>query len=247
MPTQRWTRWWGTLGVSAAAAAGLAGCAHREAPRTLTIPNATLGALTIAVAPALNFSGGRQFDANAIADLMASELSYVEGVKVIPVSRVLAVLARQGRQEIGSPSHALEVAETLGADAILVFAVTEYDPYQPPVVGIAAQLYGFRHDGALGGLDPILVSREARPFGFSPRVPATVPLRQTERVFNAAHDPVVDAVKTYAAARHAGDEVMGWEKYLASQRHYLRYCCHAIIAELAAPAELSEVTVLSVR
>jgi hypothetical protein len=122
-----------------------------------------VGPLTIAVAPALNFSGSSEFDPNAVADLMASELGSVAGVEVIPVSRVLAVLAQQGRREVASPEHARQIVEHLGADAILIFAVTEYDPYHPPVVGIAAQLYGVRRDDDAGGLDPVRISRQARP------------------------------------------------------------------------------------
>ncbi|MCP4589953.1 MAG: hypothetical protein GY842_04360 [bacterium] len=210
------------------------------------IPNRALGAMVLAVAPALNFSGGRDFDPSSVADLMASELSHLEGVTVIPVSRVLAVLARQGRQEIGSPSHALEVAEALGADGILVFAVTEYEPYSPPIVGLAAQLYGFRRGGTLGSLDPILVARRARPFAVGTQVSATAPLAQAERVFDATHGEVVGGIRAYAAGRQ-GLGPFGWEKYLASQRHYLRYCCHAIIEELASGNVLSTVAASTVR
>jgi hypothetical protein len=222
------------------------GCAPKAA-EPVAIPNQTLGPVTIAVAPALNFSGGTDFDPSSVADLMASELSYLQGCHVIPVSRVLAVLARQGRQEIGSPSHALETAEAVGADAILVFAVTEYDPYEPPIVGIAAQLYGYRRDGSVGSIDPILVSRQARPFAVTSRVPATVPLAQAERVFDASHEYVVRQVRAFADRRQENLGSMGWERYLASQRHYLRYCCHAIVAELVSNSELSEVTVASLR
>ncbi|MCK4658035.1 MAG: hypothetical protein KAV82_00805 [Phycisphaerae bacterium] len=231
---------WGVLVV------GGSGCTPQTIER-VSIPNQTLGAMVIAVAPALNFSGGNDFDPSSVADLMAGELSYLEGVNVIPVSRVLAVLARQGRQEIGSPAHALEVVQDLGADAILVFAVTEYDPYDPPIVGIAAQLYGFRRADSLGSLDPILVGRQAKPFALSPRVPATTPLSQAERVFDAAHQYVVNEVKAYAACRQEGMEPMRWKKYLASQRHYLRFCCHAIIEQLASSCDCTEVAVKTFR
>ena len=105
----------------------------------------------VAVAPALNHSGSAEFDPAKVGDLMASELSGLEGVKVVGVSRVLAVLAEQGDVRIRSPEHALEVCERLGVDLILVFAVTEYDAYTP-VVGLAAQLYGpWKAEGPQGG------------------------------------------------------------------------------------------------
>jgi len=241
-------RMWSWVPMAAAGMVALGGV--RCAPQTVepvTIPNHTLGSMTVAVAPALNFSGASDFDPSSVADLMASELSYLEGVNAIPVSRVLAVLARQGRQEVGSPSHALEIADALGADAILVFAVTEYDPYNPPIVGIAAQLYGFRQGDFLGSLDPILVARQARPFALSARVSATTPLAQTERVFDASHGFVVEDVKAFAAQRKENLGPWSWRRYLASQRHYVRYCCHATIKGLAFGGDLSTVAVLNVR
>ena len=230
----------GLIGLSSA------GCAPKEVSR-FVVPNQTLGAMTIAVAPPLNFSGANDFDPNSVADLMASELSHLEGVQTIPVSRVLAVLARQGRQEVGSPTHALEITEALGADAILVFGVTEYDPYNPPIVGIAAQLYGHRRDGSFGSIDPILVSRQVRPFAVAQRVSANTPLAQAERVYDASHDYIAQEVRFYASHREESLGSHGWRKYLVSQRHYLRFCCHAIVKELASAGELSTVTVSNVR
>src|SRR5687768_5034919 len=58
---------------------------------------------TIAVAPALNFSGTSAFDPAKVADFMASELSTVRGMRVIGVTRVLAVLGEQGLGQIHSP------------------------------------------------------------------------------------------------------------------------------------------------
>jgi hypothetical protein len=184
------------------------------------------------VAPALNSSGSSQFDPVVVADLLASELSHVEDVVVVPVSRVLAVLAGQGRRQIESPSHALEVCESLGVEAIIVAAVTEYDPYDPPVVGMAAQIYALPGDSG-SGLDPVAVSRRASPF--APEGPADSPLRpraQTQRVFNASHDVVAEAVREYAQDRDADSSPLGWRKYTKSQRLFLRFCCWATVREL---------------
>jgi hypothetical protein len=193
--------------------------------------------MTIAVAPALNFSGSTDFDPDKVADLMASELGQVEGVNVIPVSRVLAVMARTGLREVGSPEQARGIREQTGADAILVFAVTEYDPYEPPVVGIAAQLYGeppwWR--GQVD-LDPILVSRQARPFAVgSPGDQVRNPIAQTQRVFNGAHDYVEQRVEQFAELRGDDGSAFGWRLYLVSQEHYLRFCSWEVIQELVRP------------
>jgi len=215
------------------------GCAENQ----LTIDPARLaspypGPLSIAVAPVLNFSGSSDFDRDRVADLMAGELGYVDGINVVPVSRVLAVLAQTGHREVESPSHALDICERLGADAILVLAVTEYDPYDPPVVGITAQLYGSVPRGGLAGeLDPVLVSRQARSVaGGVPDVPASQPVAQYQRVFNAEHDHVVQRVKRFARLRDAGSSPYGWRLYLVSQEHFLRFCCAATLEGLFWPA-----------
>jgi hypothetical protein len=205
----------------------------------MRVPNPLFGPMTVAVAPALNFSGSSDFDRNRVADLMTSELGHVDGIKVIPVSRVLAVLAQQGRREVGSPSHALEICQRLGADAILVFAVTEYDPYDPPTVGIAAQLYGqVPGRGPEGDLDPILVSRQARAVADSPPAgPSGQPVAQTQRVFNATHDYVVQQIKRFARRRDTQKSPYGWRLYLVSQEHYLRFCCSATLQALLDPSQ----------
>jgi len=208
-----------------------AGCGPRRVA-SVRIANPWLGSMRVAVAPALNFSGSGDFDPNTVADLMASELAQVEGFEVLPVSRVLAVLAQQGRSRVESPAHALEIIDRLGADGLLVFAVTEYDPYEPPVVGIAAQLYDPRRGGRLTGVDPVLVSRRASPVSFDAVASSDSPVAETARVFNAACQDTARAVREYAAARQTEDNALGWRKYTASQQHYLRFCCYATIMDL---------------
>ncbi len=119
--------------------AGLPGCARERRVGPELVANTRLGKATIAVAPALNLSGSGDFDPSRFADLMASELSHADGISVIPVSRVLAFLPGAGAATVETPGQALELVKRLGADAILVFAVVEYDPYDPPSIGITAQ------------------------------------------------------------------------------------------------------------
>lgn len=214
-----------------ASSALLVGCS-RQSAETTQIRNPWMGSMRIAVAPALNFSGSRNFDPEIVADLMASELSHVDGFVVIPVSRVLSVLAQEGRDRIQSPAQAIEVMDALGAEAILVFAVTEYNPYEPPIVGITAQIYGSAHDNRVARVDPVQASRAPSPVGVYSVASPNEPVAQSSQVFNAAHEPVVRAVKTFARLRGADDSAFGWEKYLVSQEHYLRFCCQATIKEL---------------
>ncbi len=207
---------------------------RRVSTTTVVIPNRLMNPVTIAVAPAINQSGSADFDPDRFADRMASELSYADGVSVIPVSRVLAVLLSDGVEQVASPTHALEVARTIGADAILVFSVTDYDPYDPPRIGISAQLYGRGTGAGVGSVDPVALSRAGRMSASPPR-PAGRHRRllaETQQVFDASHGSVIADIKRYAALRGADESPFGWRRYVVSQQGFIQYCCHATIQEL---------------
>lgn len=207
----------------------LCGCSQSERAGTTGPTHEPV--LTWAVAPALNFSGNAAFDPVQVADLMASELTSVPGLGVIGPNRVLAILVEQGVMRIQSPEHALQVSERLGADAIVVFAITEYEPYTP-VVAMAAQVYSRQDRPPV--LDPVAASRMARPFPVPDRRDALRPVAQVQRVFNAEHNEIQRDVECYAESRDAIDSPYGWRKYLKSQQLYLRFCCYAVAGELMA-------------
>ncbi len=214
----------GFLGMAA-----VVGCAQKRPDIGVSVSNSP--PLTVAVAPAMNFSGSSNWDPVRVADLMASELSQLPGINVVGVNRVLAVLARQGRDGIVSPAHALAVCDQLGVDAILVFAITEFDPYVPPVVALAAQLYGPHARDA--GFDPVAASRQARPFATDTLASDSLrPWAEVQRTYNGMHESVQKAVEAFARPRDADRSPMGWRKYLASQELYLRFCCHNALQDL---------------
>jgi hypothetical protein len=210
------------------------GCTNRNGePAEIRIANYRFSDLTIAVAPAVNLSGSRDFDPERFADLMVSELHSAERVSVIPVSRVLAVLASQGRSGVGSPAHAQRIAEMLGADALLVFAVTEYDPYSPPSLGITAQLYGAR--ARSGGRNPMDAPGPPPDGQGGTATDTDAPVRllaQSQRIFNASHHDVVEEIRRYASRRDGGRSPFGWRRYLVGQQEFIRFCCYSTIQSL---------------
>lgn len=210
------------------AAAG-AGCAKPKPVISTTVPNTVLGRAAVAVAPAINLSGSQDFDPNRFADLMAVELAYADGISVIPVSRVLGVLAVQGKDRIESPQHASEVIEWLGSDALLVFAVTEYVPYDPPRIGISTQLF-------VADRDPKMAGQTADEGGIEGddqrQGQRAIVLAESQRVFDASHERVIADIQAFALGRAADDSPYGWRKYVVSQEGFIQFCCHASIAAL---------------
>ncbi len=212
-------RWGAIIGVLV-----LSGCA----PKQLTLEDLDRP-MSIAVSPALNHSGSQDFDPLRLADLMASELAQLPGVSVIPLNRVLAQLASEGEERIESPAHALRVMERIGADGIIVFAVTEYDAYYPPVVGLTAQLYSTGLASG-GGFDPVATSRQAA--SFEGGAYSQSPRAEYQRVFNGSDDAVKEEIKRFARDRDAEGSPYGWRKFLASQENYWRFCCATTTREL---------------
>jgi len=186
--------------------------------------------MTFAVAPILNFSGDFVFEPDTAADLLASELTDFPNATVLPVNRVIAYLAGENKQCVESPEHAVEVAEAVGADAIVVGAVTEYDAYTP-VVGLVLQLYVVPPEGA-GRLSPSQAAREASPSVVQTLARAQEPSGQFQRVYNAQHKQVIKAVKLYADSRAEQATNFGWQQYIKVQTQFLRFCWHDALERL---------------
>jgi hypothetical protein len=212
--------------------AGLAFSGCSSVPKGTQLPGPYPRITTIAVAPAMNASGSTDFDRIQLADIMADELSHFDGVRVIGANKVLAVLATEDEVQIRSASHALRVSEKLGADGILVFAITSYDPYSPPTVGLSAELFGWSGD-RLGRFDPVSASRQATPSAVptGPDDPL-VSRSQVQRVFNGSHEDVQQLVRHFGELRDGDRSPYGWRRYLVSQEDYMRFCCHATLREM---------------
>ncbi len=212
----------------------IGGCKTVGPVRPETVSNRLLGPVTIAVAPAVNLSGSADFDPNRFADLMASELSFAEGVRVIPVSRVLGVLAAQRLERVESAVHAEQLARWVGADAILIFAVTEYDPYDPPSIGISAQLFGARPRVGLELPGPVDLDQPVIRDSVTPEKASVHVLAESQRVYDASHERIVREIRLFARQRNADESPYGWRRYVVDQQRYMRFCCHATVYALLA-------------
>lgn len=188
--------------------------------------------LTIAVGPAMNLSGSTDFDPVTVGDIMASELTRVHGVRVVGVNRVLAMMAELGLRRLRSPEDARELIDRLGVDGILVFAITEYDPYSPPVVGIAAQLYLSDDANGLDPFDPLTTSRSAVALAETTGRRFEGPAAEVQNVFDGADNRTATELRYFAETRRADRSPYAWRKYMVSQHHFLRFCCSSVARDL---------------
>ena len=215
-----------TLGLIAGT---LAGCddlfaEKKPAPGPIeyTLQSPYRGVRTFAVAPAVNLSGNHDFDVLAISDSLFEELQQVGDLNVLPLNKTLAAMQRMGIRTIDSPQMAQHLAEFLGADAIVIPAVTAYDPYNPPKIGMILQLYTARQVA-------MVTTMPAAPLAAPD---SHQPVSQVATVFNATNQSVLRELRDFAQGRTQRDSALQDQKFLLDSDLYLRFVCHAMARRL---------------
>ncbi len=158
-----------------------------------------------AVAPLRNESGSQYADGAALADAIARHLEGASNLDVLPVNRTLQAMDALKMGPPSNPAEAMRLLKMLGADGLVIGTVSAYDPYDPPKLGIALELYvrPSRHR-PLVGLDVRKLSRAARlpspPSWGSPNW-SRQPVASVSAFLDAA-DPVVRGkLERYALGR----------------------------------------------
>ena len=209
------------------------GC--QSQPDSVYDGNLTSEPRTIAIAPFLNQSGSEDLDPMAVTDAFYSELQQVQGLTVVNPDIILSLMMDLGMDSIASPQDALTLADQLHADAIIVGAVTSYDPYPPPEVGMTLQLYVREtrsDDGAQDPVNPGNIVR--RPTSFElPSSPELKPRVGLTRIIDADRQDVVEKIKKYASTRTGQQRPHSW-RYYTTQTNYLRFVSYEMIGDLLA-------------
>lgn len=198
-------------------------------PREYALSSPYSTTRTYAVAPVINLSGSKDFDSLAVADQLFGELQQIQNLNVLPVNKTLAAMQQLQVRTIDSPQTAQRIAEILGADAILIPAITAYDPYDPPSVGMSMQLYTL---DALAGPAPTgshQINGAALPDEASrPRQPVA----QIAAIFNATNQTVLLELRDFAKGRTDYQSALQEERFLADIDAYTRFVCHSMVRRL---------------
>jgi hypothetical protein len=163
----------------------------------------------LAIVPAINQSGSRDFDVLVVSDILFGELQQVHNLTALPLNKSLAAMQRLKIRAIDSPATAQKLAAALGADGLIVPAVTAYDPYNPPTVGMTLQLYSTPSPSARN----------------SPEI-------QVSAVFNANNQTVLRELRDFAQGRTQNDSALEEQKFLLDADQYMRFVCHAMVRRL---------------
>jgi hypothetical protein len=192
-----------------------------------------------AVAPAVNMSGQSGVDPLLHADLVFKQLQSVRGIRAIPVNRTAEAYASLRIDRIETPEQAQLVCELLGCDGLIVPTVTLFDPYDPPKMAAALQL--FSRDGSLLRATGRLGMDDVQAIARSPRDDLTLPppeaiggeFLQEAGVFDASHGSTRDALGIYATGRNdPKGPAAGIRAYLLSMDLYAGFVYHELLHNL---------------
>lgn len=231
------------------ALAALAGCSFfsgekkaKPIPIEFSLESPYSTVRTLAVAPAINLSPSRDFDPLTVSDTLFAEMQQVRDLNVLPLNKTLLAMRRLGVRDINDPKTAQKIAEMLGADGLVIPAVTAYDPYNPPTIGMVLQLYTPASDPLRNDLPPdaplsspqTLHSNPANPVVIADANPAgpAQPVSQVSAVFNAGNQTVLEELHVFASGRADYDSALAERAFLLDSDRYLRFVCHAMVRRL---------------
>lgn len=229
------------LVVALLSAASCASGEHFRSPTSLTSPYPESRREVVwAVAPLRNESGIEGVDGVKFAEALAAQITQVEGVRAIPVSRAIERLRELGLSAFEGAANARAVAEALGADGVIVGAITSYDPYDPPKIGVSLALHArsravrapYKRDKEI---DPnaIMGAISDRALTFVDAEDPEAPLSTAAAHFDGANHAVEIAVRGYANGRYEeGASPLGWRRYLASMTLFTEFAAHEMVARL---------------
>jgi hypothetical protein len=188
-----------------------------------------------AVAPFANESGVSTVDPYQIADAFTQQLEEVRGIDTVAVNRVVSAMRSIKLRSISTASEAIHLAETLNVDALVVGTITAFDPYPPPTLGMAVQVFNRSSQPIGSQLDPnALIRAPSAPTVSMGAVGASRAVAQASGVYDARNHTTLGLLRKYAAGRTVPDSAFGTESYLMDIELYTQFVSYWLIHDLLA-------------
>lgn len=186
-----------------------------------------------AVAPLRNESGSLFADGYRTADHLARQLEEIRGIDVLSVNRVIAAMQALRLSSIDSPAEAQQLRQALGVDALLVGTITAYEPYDPPKLGLAVELFvgdRTRNGTPIEDIRELTraptdqMSKPSEPTGFAG------PASSVSAYFDAAVPDVREHLRKYAEKRGVDPKTSpdGWRLYRINMDLYTEFVSYVV-------------------
>ncbi|MCH7797532.1 MAG: hypothetical protein IID28_03680 [Planctomycetes bacterium] len=227
------------------------GCTPRgrlTAPTTLSSP--VRHTRLWAVVPFTNESGVSTVNSLRIADAFTQQLEQVRGIQMVAVNRVVNAMRIAEIQAVSTPADALNLMEALDVDALVVGTITAYDPYPPPTLGMAVQVFGRLARSTGDRFDPkALVRAPSDTTASMGALGAPPAIAQASGIFDSRNNTTLGLLRKFAEGRTVPDSPFGTEVYLMDIELYTQFVSYWLIRDLLAfeRSGLSPVKVASER
>ena len=182
-----------------------------------------------AVAPLRNESGSVEADGWSMADHLTRHLENATNLDVLPVNRVLATMEKLRIAQVTNADQAQQLLHSLRIDGLVVGTITAYDPYDPPKLGLAIELYANKKVEYHDAINVRQLSRAATAVGSLPEQPdLRQPVSTVSAVFDAAHQDVQEKLKRYATGRGRPPDRGSWYRYRISMDLYSEFVSYVM-------------------
>lgn len=234
-------RAWGVLVLGLLAGLVSGGCSSSDrlvAPEVVVSPyDVSGGEVLLAVAPPRNESGSSDVRVLEVGDALVAALEEVRGVRCVSMNRTLAAMRSLGLSSVETPTDAERLASALGADGLVLGSVTAWDPYNPPVIGLAVVLHArggqLVRRSASGDVDVRSVRVQPTDYRYFPgSAYASAPSSAASEHFDGRNHGVLMEVRGFAEGRHDSGRALNWKVYLASMDLFTEFAAHAMARRL---------------
>ena len=203
--------------------------------RTLRSPNALVAPYKEtrlwAVVPFANESGVSIVDPYRSAELFTREVQQVHGLNAVPANRVIAAMRKQEIQSVNSVADAMQLANMLNVDGIVVGTISDYEPYPPLTLGIKVQLFDVKHN-RIRNFDPQKLTRSPRGTASPEELGHSGPVAQAAGVFDSTNHQTLSQLQKYSKGRYDPQGAFGKDIYLVRMELYTQFVSYRLIQDL---------------
>jgi hypothetical protein len=166
-------------------------------------------------------------DLLALTSALHSQLQSIEGLEVLPDAVAVATVEKE---KLALPRDGLKLADALSADGVFLAIVTDYSPYDEPVIAMGLVLYS-RATAPARPVDLDKIIQGGAPL-VMPDSQAAKPVTAVFDVYDAGQKTTRRRMELYAEGQMASDVGLGWERYYRSMPHFMRFATYEITWEL---------------
>jgi hypothetical protein len=207
------------------------GCSNQQTAERLNSPYQSRRVW--AVTPFANESGSAFADSFTLADQFVRQLDTTPGIDVLPLNRTLAAMEAMKLRGVSSQAEAMGLMKSLGVDGLIVGTVSAFDPYDPPKLGVAIELYTSERMERQDLLDVRDLSTAATPpneIRFANFRTPSQPVSIVSDVFDAKDPNVTRLLKRFATDRGSDGETSdeSWHRYRISMDLYSEFVSYVV-------------------